>query len=73
LSVADDKEKEIDVFPDGGEDDGHEHGNGDKTQETLERVESSQYPTSFKLLGIVVAICLAIFLVALDMVSMFDT
>ena len=36
--------------------------------EALERVESSPYPTSFKLVGILVAVCLSIFLVALDMV-----
>lgn len=70
-SVADDKEKGIEPFPEEGEDDDHGHGNGNGTNSlaALERVESSQYPTSFKLLSIVVAICLAIFLVALDMVS----
>jgi hypothetical protein len=69
-SIADDKEKGIESFPDDGEDDGHERGIGDKALDTLERVESAQYPTSFKLLGIVVAICLSIFLVALDMVGL---
>jgi hypothetical protein len=68
-SIADDKEKAIEPFPDEGEDDDQGHENGDNSLGALERVESSQYPKSFKLLGIVVAICLAIFLVALDMVS----
>jgi hypothetical protein len=38
-------------------------------QQELERVESSMYPTSFKLVSILVAVMLSMLLVALDMVS----
>jgi len=38
------------------------------TKNALELVQSSEYPTGFKLASIVVALCLAMFLVALDMV-----
>jgi hypothetical protein len=41
----------------------------EQLQQELERVESSLYPTSFKLFSILLAVVLSIFLVALDMVS----
>jgi hypothetical protein len=59
LSFTDEKER------------GHVHSDDeDETaHEELQRVESSQYPTSFKLIGILLGVILSIFLVALDMVS----
>ncbi|KAI9664855.1 MAG: hypothetical protein M1821_006303 [Bathelium mastoideum] len=39
----------------------------EKNGEDLQRVESSMYPAAFKLLFILVSVCLAVFLVALDM------
>jgi hypothetical protein len=65
LSVTDEKEKEKDVFPEEEDEFENEGRNGEKDLDALARVESSQYPTALKLLGIMVAICLSIFLVAL--------
>ncbi len=46
-----------------------EGGDAHQDGAALERVESSMYPSSFKLASILVAVSMSIFLVALDMVS----
>jgi hypothetical protein len=62
VSIMDEKEKMDDKERNGSED-------GDATPKPdLEQVESSAYPTSFKLFSILLAVVLSIFLVALDMV-----
>ena len=44
---------------------------GAKQGEELQRAISSEYPTAFRLITILVAVILSIFLVALDMVGQF--
>jgi hypothetical protein len=63
VSFMDEKEKP------GRDSEDDNSNNHDKLQQELERVESSMYPTSFKLFSILLAVVLSIFLVALDMVS----
>jgi hypothetical protein len=63
VSFTDEKEK---PSRESEEDDNANH---EQLQQELERVESSMYPTSLKLVSIMLAVVLSIFLVALDMVS----
>jgi hypothetical protein len=69
VSVTNEKETDKEIFPEDDDVDSHEGGKGEESHD-LARVESAQYPTAWKLVGILVAICLSILLVALDMVSL---
>jgi hypothetical protein len=62
VSFVDEKDKSAQESDD-------DNNNDQQPQHELERVESSMYPTSFKLVSILVAIMLSMLLVALDMVS----
>jgi hypothetical protein len=67
VSIMDEKDgldgqfEKVDVEPD-----------DDEQRGELERVESSLYPTAWKLVSILIAVSLSIFLVALDMVRTFN-
>jgi len=65
LSVMDEKERAAAAY------DGKSHSSDGESvyaENELQQVESSLYPSSWKLAGILIGVSLSIFLVALDMV-----
>jgi hypothetical protein len=69
MSFVDEKEKATQDSDDDNNVNNNVDNHDELPKQDLERVESSMYPTSFKLASILIAIMLSMLLVALDMVS----